>query len=197
MDISQLVEIHNDLAKRVKQYEQHTGELPPLEVLNEMRYGFRAVMELLEYRDQVGVAPDVEANLMERIKHALLCAYHDLVDGIVVETVRTVESLTVVYPDSYHIVDRLVDIYHTANQVEEKIVESRGQPKERGTIYGVEIYDKWFVELADGLAFIRKTAVRLIVQHDAKLRERRRRQALWTAIGIAVGLAGTILTAVG
>ena len=204
MEISELAEIHNDLAERIKRYEQRTGEFPRVDVLNEIRYGFRAALELLECRDQPNAEPNIEANLTERIKHALLCAYHDLVDGAVMETIRTIDGLVGEFPDSYQIVsDRLMSIYDAAIEVEEKIAESRGKPSDRKRIYEAEIYAKWFDELADGLAFIRRTAVRQIVQHDAQRRQREeqqrqveRRKDLRVKIGLTVGLIGAILTAV-
>ena len=105
MDIGQLAQIHHDLAERIKRYEQRTGESPPVEVLDEIRYGFRAALELLEERDRS--------------------------------------------------------------------------------------------DAADGLAFIRRTAVRQIVQHDVQRRERERRKDFWVKIGLAVGMIGGTLTAVG
>lgn len=197
MDISHLARIQNDLSERIKLYEQRTDDFPPVEVLNEIRYGFRAALELLEHRDQPDADRTHQANLMERIKHALLCAYHDLVDGAVIETIRAVDNLIRDYPASYIVVsDRLAEIYDVATEVEEKIVESRGKPKDRMTIYDEDIYGKWFDDLAEGLAFIKRTAVRQIVQHDVQRRQRQRRHVFWTAVSLTVGLIGAILTAV-
>ena len=61
MDTAQLTAIHNSLAKRIKLYEQRTGEFPPVDVLNEMRYGFRAALELLDQRSQRDADPTLEA----------------------------------------------------------------------------------------------------------------------------------------
>lgn len=198
MDTAQLTAIHNSLAKRIKLYEQRTGEFPPLDVLNEMRYGFRAALELLDQRSQRDADPALEANLFERIKHALQCAYHDLVDGVVIETMRAIDHITTEYADSYHIVgDRLMEILDVATKVEEKIVESRQKPRERAAIYELGVYEKWFDDLADGLAFIRRTAVPQIIRHDSLQRRRQRRHFLWTLAGVLLGAVGAILATIG
>ena len=42
----EIVEFHNKLAVRFKEYETADGALPSLVVLNEMRYALRAIIKL-------------------------------------------------------------------------------------------------------------------------------------------------------
>jgi len=82
MELSQeLIDLHDELACRLKEYEHRAGKCPPIDVLNELRYAFRGVIELHSETKSVE-----EAN--QHIGHALRCAYHDLVDGILIELSR-------------------------------------------------------------------------------------------------------------
>ena len=47
MDVRDLAAQHNALAERFKLYEQRVGELPAVEVLNELRYALRAAVEFI------------------------------------------------------------------------------------------------------------------------------------------------------
>ena len=191
MDIEPLTTAHNSLAERIKQYEQRTREFPPTDVLNEIRYGFRAALEMLELADLSQADSEKVGNLNQRIKHAIQCAYHDLVDGIVIETIRLIDELTERFPESAYAVagDRLLAIADTVAKVEERIAESRGNPGERATIYETKIYEEWFDELADSLAFIQRTAVPKILKHDTA---RRRRSRLLTFLAI-LGIAASVV----
>lgn len=51
MNARDLAAQHNALAERFKLYEQRVGQLPPVEVLNELRYALRAAIELIALRD--------------------------------------------------------------------------------------------------------------------------------------------------
>ena len=82
--------------------------------------------------------------------------------------------------------ERLLAISDAVAQVEERIAESRGKPKERATIYETDLYEQWFDKLADHLAFIQRTAIPKIVKDDMARRKRKRRAALLTIFGIAV-----------
>lgn len=188
MDIGSLTAAHNSLAKRIKQYEQRARQFPPTDVLNEIRYGFRAALELLDLADFSQADPDKLGNLNQRIKHAIQCAYHDLVDGIVIEIMRLIDDITEQFPESSYAVagDRLLAIADAVAQVEERIAESRGKPKDRATIYEATLYEQWFDKLADDLAFIQRTAIPNIVKHDIARRKRARRVTLLTILSILV-----------
>ena len=56
VDITELTSLHDTFARRLKEYEQATGEFPPVEVLNEIRYALRAALELLAVKD--GLIPE-------------------------------------------------------------------------------------------------------------------------------------------
>ena len=46
MNVRDLAAQHDVLAKRFKLYEQRVGQLPPVEVLNELRYALRAAIRV-------------------------------------------------------------------------------------------------------------------------------------------------------
>ena len=46
MDVTEITRLHNVVAKCFKEYEQRIGRLPPVEVLNELRYALRAMVEI-------------------------------------------------------------------------------------------------------------------------------------------------------
>lgn len=82
MQVRSLVAQHNALAERFKLYEQQVGELPPVEVLNELRYALRAAIEFISQRDAPRDHTERERELLARMDHALKCGYHDLIDGL-------------------------------------------------------------------------------------------------------------------
>jgi len=191
MDVPSLTTVHNNLAKRIKEYEQRTREFPPVEVLNELRYALRAALELCLLVDSSDVDQNRRGELVQRINHALLCGYHDLVDGTVVETVRIIDKLIADYPGTYDVAgERITQIHHVAKTVEEKIAESRGEPAQRKRIYASEVYEQWFDSLVDGLAYIKHIAVPLIVKHDDRQRKRETRNRIVAWLGVAVGIVG-------
>lgn len=191
MDIGSSIAAHNSLAKRIKQYEQRTRQFPPTDVLNEIRYGFRAALELLELADFSQADSDQLGNLNQRIKHAIQCAYHDLVDGVVIQITRLIDDLTEQFPESSYVVagERLLAIADAVAQVEERIAKSRGEPKDRATIYEAHLYELWFDKLVDDLMFIQRTAIPKILEHDIARRKRARRATFLTMLGIAVSIA--------
>ena len=100
MHVRNLVAQHNALAERFKLYEQRVGELPPVEVLNELRYALRAAIEFIALQDEPATLTDHEQELIARMDHALKCGYHDLIDGLVIELVGFVDNLITNHPKS-------------------------------------------------------------------------------------------------
>ena len=101
LDVTELTSLHDALARRLKEYEQATGEFPPVEVLNEIRYALRAALELLTLKE--GPIPEddsSEAELSARILHALKCGYHDLIDGLVILIPGIIDGLRQSFPES-------------------------------------------------------------------------------------------------
>lgn len=182
-----LIDLHNQLSGRLKEYEQHTGKSPPIEVLNELRYAFRAAIELHN-------SSDVEDGLLlQRIRHGLHCAYHDLVDGILIELSRQLDAAIENYPEATIRIlgDKRMEILNDINRVEEKIAGSRQNPEKRMDVYE-EIYDD-FPVLAQHLRFFDQVALPDIIREADRLEVREAKARRNMYIGWAIGAIGLLL----
>ena len=199
MRVRNLVAQHNALAERFKRYEQGVGELPPVEVLNELRYALRAAIEFIALRDAPTRDPEREGELIARMDHALKCAYHDLIDGLVIELVGFVDNLIANYPESTYEVagSKILDIRHHVGEIEEIISKSRGNPDSRTAVYEKELYDRWFETLLEHRNYLAKTAMPAILrrqeQMDDEVRRLRRRGWAMLLIGALVSALATII----
>ena len=189
MDVAEFVRLHNLLAERIKEYEQVVGRLPPIEVLNELRYALRAAMELLAAS---GKHSDRELELKARIHHALLCAYHDLVDGLVIEIPKLLDELRLKFPISSREVagPRLIEIMSHVKDAKGTVKESRGNPDARKETYE-ELYTEWFELLLRDFAFARDAQFDIAQHHEEaakaiKANDRLARRRFW--IGILITL---------
>lgn len=155
MDIAEFARLHDVLAKHFKEYEQEVGRLPPVDVLNELRYALRASIELLNL--QAGPQSEKGTELKARIHHALLCAYHDSVDGLVRSIPRFLDDLRLKFPKSSREVagPRMIEIMTHVKSAEREIAEARGKPDTRHQIYE-RLYSKWFDALLGEYAFLRE-----------------------------------------
>ena len=187
MDVRDLAAQHNALAERFKLYEQRVGELPAVEVLNELRYALRAAVEFIALKDAQNPSPERERELIARMDHALKCAYHDLIDGLVMELTEFIDNLTQTFPTSTSQVagSRIADIRHDINVIEGVISQSRGKPECRAEVYERELYDGWFEKLLEHRGFLTAAV------HDIKLlqeeRNRGERGLRWWSLLMMVG----------
>ena len=199
MDVRNLVAQHNALARRFKVYEQRVGELPPVEVLNELRYALRAAVEFIALKDAPTSHPEREQELMARMDHALKCGYHDLIDGLAIELVGFIDLLITKYPKSSYDVagSRIADIRHDISEIESVISESRGNPNSRAAVYEQELYDKWFETLVDHRRYLVGTARPLIArrqeERDRKVCSARHRRWAWMLVSALVGAFASLL----
>lgn len=170
MDVRDLAAQHNALAERFKLYEQRIGELPAVEVLNELRYAFRAAIEFIALKDAPNPSPKREQELIARMDHALKCAYHDLIDGLVLELTGFVDKLTQTFPTSTYEVagSRIADMRHDISTIEEVISQSRREPERRAEVYDKELYDEWFEKLLEHRSYLKA-----ILPDIARLQEKR------------------------
>ena len=109
--------MHAKIAERLKEYELELGTYPG-DVVNELRYALRAILEIEQRRMQPDKDEKHLSDLEERAYHALLCAYHDLVDGMVVDLVLVKEHLLgrKYYEATYFVLgQKVIDIRHTAD----------------------------------------------------------------------------------
>ena len=196
VDISELTSLHNALARRLKEYEQATGEFPPVEVLNEIRYALRAALELLAVKEGLIQEGDAsEAELSVRILHALKCGYHDLVDGLVIFIPGIIDGLRQRFPESaYDVIgEQVIRIQKDIRQAQSLIVESRGEPDARQSIYDQKLYDEWFAKLLEHIRFL-KEAGPVIAQHEnAKDQANRRERLINIVIGVVIMMIGVAL----
>ena len=191
VDIAELTSLHDTLARRLKEYEQATGELPPVEVLNEIRYALRAALELLAIKEGLTPAGDSsEAELSVRILHALKCGYHDLVDGLVILIPGIIDGLRQSFPESaYDVIgERMIRIRQDVRQAETLIAESRGKPAARQSIYDQKLYDEWFAKLLEHIRFLKEAGPVIAQRETAKDRAIRRERSINMKNTIVVGL---------
>lgn len=196
VDITELTSLHNALARRLKEYEQATGELPPVEVLNETRYALRAALELLAVKE--GSIPEggsSEAELSARILHALKCGYHDLVDGLVILIPGIIDGLRQSFPESVYdaIGEELIRIQKDIRQAQALIAESRGKPAERQSIYDQKLYDEWFAKLLEHIRFLKEAGPVIAQRENAEDRAIRRERLINVAVGVVTMMIGVAL----
>lgn len=200
--LTRIIELHAKLARRVKEYDQILDSFPPIEVLNEIRYALRAILELWEINNQAEVDEHAFAHAEERTYHALLCAYHDLVDGLVIDLTVEMKEMTEEYPEAaYDVLGSLrVEILDAINEVEEKIAVSREKLRERKKIYEEELYDGWFTQLLKYRKQIARTVFPEVVKKHSLLEEQRRKSraynrfmTLIAIIGVLIGIVGIAL----
>lgn len=207
--ISRIIEVHSKLARRAKEYEQVISLFPPTEVLNEMRYALRGLIELWVLDHQEDVDQQAFAHAEQKTYHALICAYHDLVDGLVMDITASMTRMTEEFPEAaYEILGSLrVEIIDAVNEVDEKIAASREDTTLRPGIYEEFLYDQWYDKLLNYKKTLRRTVHPEIVKRQqeiddlGRLREEKKRQEdhrFWVTwwVAIVVSIAGVILGAV-
>lgn len=196
--LTRIVELHAKLARRIKEYEQAAVNFPPMEVLNELRYALRALLELWEIDKRDEFDEQSFAHAEQKVYHALLCAYHDLVDGIVIDLREAMTEMTEEYPEAARdILGPRIEILDLINEVEEKIAASREKPSERKKIYEEELYDNWFTRLLEYRKQITRTILPEVADKHNLLEEQRRKSNTRNRFMMLVGIMGVLLTIVG
>lgn len=195
-DIAEFTSLHDTLARRLKEYEQATGELPPVEVLNEIRYALRAALELLAVKEGlIREGGSSEAELSARILHALKCGYHDLVDGLVILIPEIIDGFRQRFPEStYDVIgERMIRILQDVRQAQTLIAESRGKPAARQSIYDQQLYDEWFAKLLEHVRFLKEAGPVIVQRENAKDRATRRERLINIAVGVVIMVIGGAL----
>lgn len=199
MQVRNLAAQHNAFAERFKLYEQQVGELPPVEVLNELRYALRAAIEFISQQGAPRDHTERERELLARMDHALKCGYHDLIDGLVIELVGFVDNLITDHPTSTYEVagSRITDIRHDIGEIERVNSKSRGDPDNRAAIYEKELYDRWFETLLGHRGYLVRTARPAVLRRqeemDQEVRGLRRRQCVMLLVSALVGAVVSLL----
>lgn len=143
ISISDIIELHRKVSENIKDYETLTDEYMPLEVSNELRYAFRA---LIDYLDNTKANKDYD---LVRTHYALRCAYFDLVDGLVITVYEDIVLLLKEYPlETTQVISNVLDINEYVHNLNEKIAKSRGGGQEdKLLIYG-ELHKNEFKTLS-------------------------------------------------
>lgn len=194
MDIKKIIDLHRKLEGRIKQYETSLDLYLPVEVSNELRYALRAIIETLDLDDQ---SENLE-HLKERAYHALLCAYHDLVDGLAIHISLTLDELRKNYLEEsvYILGQKRQEIIEFLNDVNDKIVYSRENPKKRRNIYEQDLYDNYFLKLLEYKKLLTGRLVEDVVNLNLKKQKEKKNEKYKYLAGIllsVVALAVAIL----
>lgn len=196
--LNEALDIHANLAIRYKQYETADGEIPPLVVLNEMRYALRSAAKLLSQASFDHLSEKEQTGYEESIQefhHALRNAYHDLVDGIVIQISRIMDGLLSEYPLATANVlrEKRLTILADLNEVEKAMAKSRGQAHERKAIYEVDIYDGWFLKIIEHYRFVDQVALPEIIREDNRLTEEKKVSRRRFCLQITLSVLGIVV----
>lgn len=131
----------------------------------------------------------------ERVYHALICAYHDLVDGIVMDLTAVMNKLAEEYPEAALDVlgSSWVEILDFINEVDEKIAESREKLLERKKIYDEELYDRWYASLLRYRKQMTRTILPKVVDKHNSLKEQQRKSKNRNRLMMSIGIIGALI----
>lgn len=190
-DFSRVIDIHSKLAKRLKQFDSATKNIPQ-EVLNEYRYACRALIEAISLQSKP--ESDDFKHAEAKAYHALLNAYHDLVDGLNISLIDTLDKLNEqCLPETIKVLgSKRMDIVKLTIEVDEKIAESREKPKLRLDIYDNGIYDKYFDQLLEFYRDIQISTQDIFTICDNSKREKILLYIL-AVFGIILGIIGIVI----
>lgn len=195
MDYDRIIALHAKLCKQVKLFETNFSSAPPPEVANELRYALRAEMEIRE--EELKEIPDQGRidEAMARVHHALLCAYHDLFDGVVIDLANFFEEIIEDRLEAAIQVlgERRLGILSDLDEVTDFIAQSRENLKERSDIYDNKLYDEWFEKLLGHKKFLGRKAIEDILEIHLR-NEKEKKLNRWA---FKIGIAGFIIGIVG
>lgn len=206
MDFERIKNLHQQLQGEYKRYEHRFVELPPVVVLKEYRYALRALIEL-EALEQNGCTDEIKLNQAEhKVIHALLCAYHDLLDSAHVQLYELFDTLRKDYPQGFFEAmsddEKRKEAALLLERVSEEVICSREQLESRPEIYEA-LFAEYFGKLLE-LKFEVENhylpeAIRLQLVYDEQQKsekERERRLELTTRKSQKIALIAS-LAAVG
>ncbi len=133
---------------------------------------------------------DNRHELIQRIRHALYCAHHDLLDGVLVKLSTSLGRARERYPEAMQKVmrEKYFAIVEDTIRVEEKVASSRSHPESRHTIYE-EISSDVPVLLAH-LNLFKKMYLPEIVKSSKRMEKRERTARHHMMIGWAIAIIG-------
>lgn len=195
-NFERVVALHSKLAGRLKQVESAIEDFP-IEVLNEYRYACRALIEAVENQEQPTSDKFIHAE--SKAYHALLNAYHDLADGLVISLVARLAKLSDQHlAETIQVLgDKRRTIVALCNELDEKISESREKPELRIEIYEQGIYDKYLVELLEHCKYLKlatQDIFGLAAINDKEKKELKKQSVANKQLafyGVTIGIIGT------
>lgn len=200
------IALHRNVATRFKEYELTDGEMPPPVVLNELRYGLRASMKLVnmasfDHLDDEGIKKRDLA--LQELNHGLRNAYHDLLDGLLIQLGALMDDMVAKYPVATQRVlgPRRMDILADINSVEALVMKTRGQGENRDELYESDIYDNWFAKMVEHHRLIDQVVLYEVIREDENVQAENHARQLQIAEAnrgkrdtLLLGLAGLIAT---
>lgn len=198
--LEEVIELHSKLAVRYKEYELTDGQTPPIVVLNEMRYALRASIKLLSqasFEHLNDAELEVHEVSIQEFSHALRNAYHDLVDGILIQISRMMDNAIADYPVAAAKVlgEKRLAILKDLNDVERHIAKSRGEGNKRQELYDTEIYEAWFAKIVDHYRFVDQVALTDIIREHDRLESESIKKTRRFQLGIGLTILGILISA--
>ena len=190
-NFSRIIALHNKLARRLKQFESVDSNTP-LEVLNEYRYACRALVEA------IALQKNPESNDFKHAEakayHALLNAYHDLVDGINMSLIDSLDKLSqqCLSQTIQVLGEKRFNIVKLTIEVDKRIAKTRECPNMRIETYEKDIYDKYFDDLLQYYHDI-KIATQDIFTLCDKSKKKDKILITLAVLGVIIGIAGVLL----
>lgn len=173
-----IIPLHKRISKRIKEYELEINGYPPRETSNEMRYSLRAVIDILIlYSTNDDPEIDELHQAEERAYHALLCGYHDLVDGLFQDIIGILSEILIHYEKDFiqEFGDKRSEIYSFVNEVKSKIVNSREETNCRRKIYDEVIYEDYFQQLLEYRKYLMEMALPHLIERDLRSEEEQKK----------------------
>lgn len=176
----------------MKQYENSTNDYIPPEVSNEIKYALRALIEIVELEADNDKKEELK-HAEEKVHHALLCAYHDLVDGLAIHLTDMMSTLTKDYlKESVQVLgNRRLDIIDFTNEVNNTISQSRETNKNRIKVYDEILYDGYFPKLLEYRNLLNRE-VSAISTLSEKAKQKDIIMVVIAIVGVIVGVVGTV-----
>jgi hypothetical protein len=170
--LEECIDLHHKLAEKIKRYEQVIQTFPPIEVINETRYALRAAIEFIVSD------PGKKAHATQKLYHALICAYHDLLDGLNVEIVYTLDELK--NKKTHYLIqamgDKRIEINQLIENVSTLIAKARANPAKRFQYYDKDLYENYFESLLQVKKYITEEVLPTIAKIEQESKKEKYQQ---------------------
>ncbi len=194
MSFTRLNELHNKLSLRIKQYESTLNVPPPPEVLNEIRYSYRALMEIRELEISQGCVEQIALGYRKAI-HALFCAYHDLIDGLAIDLASILEKFNDDYFEEFIIIcsDKRHEIMQLLNEVTDIMATSRSENTSREIVYDDKLYSNYFDKVLEYRKYLVEQVTEDIVRLNIKNKRKKFINYTMAGVGVFVSLVSVYI----